>query len=145
MNDLVHPTGASYPAVYDALICNDCTPCWGWLNSNATDRNLTSALAANLSSTYETVIQHYSHQFTNFDMLYVDFDMDELIQEYVQQGGHAEDIIEPVDGFHASTLGHQLIAEAVWDYIVQNKPSWIPPTNPFNAQIEALFGDQGGY
>jgi acyloxyacyl hydrolase len=144
MHTLLHPTGATYPDVYDALICNECTPCWGWMNPNATDRNITSERAANLSAVYNTIIETYGHKY-NFDMFYVPLDFDSMIAEYVTQGGAAEDLIEPSDGFHPSQLGQQLIAEAVWNLTAQAKPAWIPPVNPYNAQIEAIFGDQGGY
>jgi acyloxyacyl hydrolase len=90
-----------------------------------------------------------------------------LIQDYVAAGGAAINVIEPVDGFHPSQAGeatcfhrcappspppppsppagNQLLAEVIWADLSANRPSWLPTVNPFNAEIAALFGDQGGY
>ena len=44
-----------YPDVYEFLSCHGSNPCWGWLNSNETWRNITSAHAASLNAVYPTV------------------------------------------------------------------------------------------
>ena len=33
----------------------------------------------------------------------------------------------------------------VWEYIMENEADILGPVNPYNADIEAKFGDQGGY
>jgi len=33
-----HPIGVGYPDVYNYLNCMNLSPCWGWMNSNATVR-----------------------------------------------------------------------------------------------------------
>lgn len=60
-------------------------------------------------------------------------------------GTTLQDIIEPVDGFHPSQVGQQLLAGVIWTDLQMNKPQWLPSVNPYNADIQALFGDQGGY
>jgi len=52
---------------------------------------------------------------------------------------------EPVDGFHPSQTGQQLLADIIWTDLQTNRPQWLPSTNPFNSDIVTLFGDQGGY
>jgi len=40
-NNMTHPIGVGYPDFYDYLNCLDISPCWGWMNSNATVRSIT--------------------------------------------------------------------------------------------------------
>jgi len=140
----VHPIGVPYPDLYDALSCNGCNPCWGWLNSNETWRNFTSARAANLTAVYDEVIAESSGAFA-FDMYRLELDYFALVADYVAAGGSAFDIIEPGDGFHPSQTGNALFAEVIWQDLTQNRPGWLPSLNPFNGNISAIFGDQGGY
>ena len=67
------------------------------------------------------------------------------METYIAAGGDAFNVLEPVDGFHESQTGSMLIAKTVFEDIQANRPSWIPAINPFNAQIQQLFGNQGGY
>lgn len=142
---LTHPLGVGYPALYEYLACNGATPCWGWMNANATWRNLTQQRANELSAVYDTIIAQNNQTYKNFDMYHVQVDWVSLVAEYVAAGGNPADIIEPVDGFHPSQTGQQLLAEVVWDELATNRPTWLPRVNPYNAQIAAQFGDQGGY
>jgi hypothetical protein len=59
-------------------------------------------------------------------------------QDDVNGGGDAFNIVEPVDGFHPSQAGNQLLAESVWDDLAANRPAWLPAANPYNAEIVAL-------
>lgn len=68
-----------------------------------------------------------------------------LVADYVALGGSAFDVIEAGDGFHPSQTGQALFADTVWRDLRANRPGWLPSLNPFNANISALFGDQGGY
>ena len=140
----IHPIGVPYPDLYEALSCNGCNPCWGWLNTNSTWRDFTSERAANLTSVYDTIIAESAAAFS-FDMYRIKLDWVKLIAEYVSLGGSAFDVIEPGDGFHPSQTGNALFAEAIWQDLLENRPQWLPQLNPFNANITALFGDQGGY
>lgn len=49
------------------------------------------------------------------------------------------------DGFHPSTTGNALLAAAYWDWLNVNVPAAINDVNPNNADIQRIFGDQGGY
>ena len=140
-----HPVGVPYPDLYEALSCNGCNPCWGWLNTNETWRNFTSARAANLTAVYDEIIADSASLALTFDMYRINLDWFSLVREYVALGGDAFDIIEPGDGFHPSQTGNALFAEVIWQDLLENRPSWVPSLNPFNANITALFGDQGGY
>ena len=64
----IHPVGMPYPAVYEFLSCNDCNPCWGWLNTNETWRNATSAQAADLTAVYDTIIAANATRYKSFDV-----------------------------------------------------------------------------
>jgi len=37
-----HPIGVTYETLYDYLNCLEISPCWGWMNSNATIREMTT-------------------------------------------------------------------------------------------------------
>ena len=141
----IHPLGVPYPDLYEALSCNGANPCWGWLNTNETWRNFTSARAANLTAVYDEIISEAPTLNYHFDMYRIQLDWFALIAEYVAAGGSAFDVIEPADGFHPSQTGHALLAGQVWKDLLANKPNWLPSLNPWNANITALFGDQGGY
>jgi len=144
MYEKQHPLGPIYPQFYEFMSCNGVNPCWGWLNTNETWRNYTSERAANLTQVY--VDMQANTTWENFTHIHYTPDWRGLIDEYVYEyGGEASDIIEPSDGFHPSQLGNTLFAEALWDFISTTYPDAIGDVNPFNDDIDRLFGDQGGY
>jgi acyloxyacyl hydrolase len=106
-----HPLGVPFPAVYDFLACNDCSPCRGWLNSNSSFRDATSERAAELSAVYNQIIAANATRYTKFDMYTFNVDWRLFISNYTDAGGRAFDLIEPVDGFHPSQTGNMLLAE----------------------------------
>jgi len=59
----------------------------------------------------------------------------------IEEGYTAQDIIEPVDGFHPSQLANFYLAEVFWANIQRDRPEWIPLPNPNNNIIDALFGN----
>lgn len=140
-----HPLGVPFPAVYDYLACNDCSPCRGWLNSNSSFRDATSQRAAELSAVYDQIIIANSTRYSKFDMYTFQVDWKKFISNYTDAGGKAFDLIEPVDGFHPSQTGNMLLAEMLWEDLASNKPAWLPTINPNNGLIQQRFGDQGGY
>jgi hypothetical protein len=117
----------------------------GWLNTNATWRDITSQRAASLTAVYDSIIAANASSYSHFDMYRLQVDFVALINEYVANGGTAFDVVEPVDGFHPSQTGNYLLADVVFKDLQANRPGWLPSENPFNAQIEAIFGDPGGY
>ena len=68
-----------------------------------------------------------------------------MVAEWAKKGGQTYQLIEPVDGFHPSQWAQPLITDITWQLLRQNQSQMIPPTNPNNARIESIFGDQGGY
>eukprot|EP01112_Ceratiomyxa_fruticulosa_P000581 TRINITY_DN10522_c1_g1_i1.p1 TRINITY_DN10522_c1_g1~~TRINITY_DN10522_c1_g1_i1.p1 ORF type:complete len:544 (-),score=98.46 TRINITY_DN10522_c1_g1_i1:56-1687(-) len=144
LHNVTHPLGGvDYAQLYEWLSCLGANPCWIWLNSNETIRNIGSARAAELSGVFDTIIGNYT--FNNFDMGYIGFPLQQIIQQWNQQGGNTIALIEPVDGFHPSTITHRLLADYIWNWIETNQPSWVPKANPNNDAIQKIFGDQGGY
>jgi len=135
-----HPLGAPYPMVYDFLTCLQCNPCWGWMNTNATARNATTKHANELSNVYKQIMQEKTYN--NFKMIYHDFPFEDLLPIVKVP---YKDLIEPFDGFHPSQLLGSLTADIMWDYLEKNYPEAIGEVNPYNAEIEKVFGDQGGY
>jgi acyloxyacyl hydrolase len=49
------------------------------------------------------------------------------------------------DGFHPSQPLQMLYAEAVWQWLERSHPHVLGEINPHNADIERVFGGQGGY
>lgn len=148
LHDHMHPFGRvgppfTYPQMYDYLSCLQISPCNGWLTSNATLRDLTTQRAVDLSAAVKDATSSYQPR--NFDTAYIDFPFDQVVQEWVAQGGEPWQLIEPVDGFHINQYGHAIVSDVLWAWLQQEKPQWIPPVNPHNADIERVFGDQGGY
>ncbi|KYR00215.1 acyloxyacyl hydrolase [Tieghemostelium lacteum] len=138
-----HPVGAKYYEVYNFLNCLQVSPCWGWMNPNETVRNATSYRAAQLSASYNQIIQSY--KFANFDMQYYDFPFGAINEIWVAEGGQTWDLIEPVDGFHPNQNANYLMAEYFFNSLMQDHPDWLGAINPFNSLIQEQFGDQGGY
>jgi len=87
----------------------------------------------------------YSYQARNFDTAYIDFPFDQAIAEWVAQGGEPWQLIDSADGFHINQFGQAIISDVLWGWLQQEKPQWLPPLNPHNADIERVFKDQGGY
>ena len=146
MHDQIHPIGSlnndvTYAQIYDYLNCLEVSPCFGWLNSNETWRNLTSERAFQLNDAFEKLVA--TETFTNFKAYYFDPPIAEVFQRWVKQGGKPKDIIEPVDGFHPSQVGQALNTDVFLEKV--EKLGIFPPTNPYNDKIAQKFGDQGGY
>ncbi|CAF3243138.1 unnamed protein product [Rotaria sp. Silwood2] len=148
LHDRIHPFGRvgtpiSYTQIYDYLSCLQISPCNGWMTSNATLRVLTTQRAMDLSAAIRNV--SYSYKSTQYDIEYLDFPFDDVIQEWLAQGGEPWQLIESVDGFHINQYGHAIVSDVLWKWLQKNKPQWLPLINPHNADIERVFKDQGGY
>jgi len=138
-----HPVGAGYPEVYEYLTCNQANPCNGWLTSNATLRNVTTAWAMSLNDVLREVSA--SAQYPHFGVGFHTPDFRTLVDRYVSAGGDAADLIEPSDGFHPSQLGNELLADQLWGVLETSYPQAIGEVNPHNDEIARLFGEQGGF
>lgn len=148
MHDRIHPLGelrqdVTYEDLYNYLNCLEISPCWGWLNSNATVRLETQKRADELSLVYQAVMNNNSYQ--HFNMTYINCPVREMVDIWESMGGEAWQLIEPVDGFHPNQIGNALIADYVWNEFETSLSYLIPPVNPNNDLITELFGDQGGY
>ena len=143
-----HPSGALYEDVYEFLACNGNSPCNGWLNKNETLRNVTSAWAASLNAQYVDIVKEKPPgSYSNIGAIkFYNPDFGALIDKYVSQyGGEGSDLIEPSDGFHPSQVGNELLADELWTWLEAEFPEAIGEVNPHNAEIESMFGDQGGF
>lgn len=143
LRNAMHPIGTPYTSFYDYLNCLHTSPCSGWMNSNESIRNASSAHAALLNQQYQTIIQ--SNRYKNFDLHYFYPDYADVINKWVAQGHDAADLIEAVDGFHPSQTGNMLLAAAMWEWLGDNVPEAMGQVNPNNADIVRLFGNQGGH
>ncbi|KAM9095641.1 acyloxyacyl hydrolase isoform 2-T3 [Sarcophilus harrisii] len=144
----LHPLGqlnrdVTYRQLYAFLSCLQVNPCRGWMTANKTLRTLTSQRAAQLSSVLEEIAA--SAKFTNLSLLYLDYPLREISEEWQRRGGEPWQLIEPSDGFHPSQAASQLAAKFFWDKVLQRRPRALGKENRFNAWIEQLFGDQGGH
>jgi len=153
MHNLIHPIGktrddVTYKAVYEFLECLQISPCNGWMSSNATLRNLTTDRAMELNAVYPLVIRELTGRLKNIRIIN---DGPWPIQEaakYLKENGlPASALIEPVDGFHPSTLSNFLITAFLWEQKLST-PAFadvVGRVNPYNEVIKDQFGDQGGY
>ena len=145
MHARTHPIGetnkdVTYTALYDFLNCLDVSPCWGWMNSNATVRNHTWEIASALGAELPKIVADTKGQWQNIEPVYLGNVFDEALQSYQ---GQRWQLIEPVDGFHPSQLANSLLGQYLWN---QTRDAGLTPApNPNNAAIKARFGDQGGY
>jgi len=138
LNGLIHPLGVPYSDFYDYLNCFDTSPCWGWMNSNSTVRDLTWAHVVALNAVYSKIINEQKYK--NFDLSYFPPNEDEMIAKWKALGGDPKDLIEPVDGFHPSQSANEIIAEMMWEFMEANFTQALGPVNPLNAQIISVFG-----
>ncbi|VFV39029.1 acyloxyacyl hydrolase [Lynx pardinus] len=133
----------TYAHFYSFLNCLQVSPCHSWMSSNKTLRNLTSERAKQLSNTLKNIAT--SQKFMNFDLFYADFDFQEVTEEWQKRGGEPWQLIEPVDGFHPNEVALLLLADRLWKKVELHWPQVLGKENPFNPQIEQVFGDQGGH
>jgi len=143
VKDKTHPLGVSYSQFYDFSNCIEASFCWGWLNTNATIRELTTQKAMELNEVHKEILSTYVAK--NFDFIYYDFPAKPIWDDWVAKGNDPYDLIEPVDGFHPNQMFTALLADKIWDQLAADRPEWLGPINPNNDLITQLFGDQGGY
>ena len=148
LHNQTHPIGktrndVTYSQFYDYLNCLQVSPCFGWMNSNETWRNLTTERAMELNNALKQLIANTSY--TNIKVYDFPVPITEVFKRWEAKGGHMWELIEPVDGFHPNQLANALTANVSWEILETKYPQLIPPLNPFNDYIEKQFGDQGGY
>jgi lysophospholipase L1-like esterase len=137
MQDQQHPLGTTYPAFYDWLNCLQESPCWSWLNSDATARASGTQRAKELS---EQLARIESEQaFKNFKFIYFPVDWNGLFQDYAKSGNSVTNLIEKSDGFHPSQTGNAVFALTFFKWLETNHPEALGPINPHNEEIDAMF------
>lgn len=149
MHNRIHPIGetnkdVTYADLYDFLNCLDTSPCWGWMNSNASVRNGTWAIAESLNAQLPIIAAESIGKYQNFKVNFLGNVFDDALNKYMAEfPGDAWELIEPVDGFHPSQKANSLLGYYL--YNVTKTAGLLPAVNPNNAAITARFGDQGGY
>ncbi|XP_048367187.1 acyloxyacyl hydrolase [Sphaerodactylus townsendi] len=148
LHDRYHPLGQlnkdiTYGQLYSFLSCLKVNPCKGWLSSNATLRKITTERAMQLSSVLRGIAE--AEKYTNFDLFYMDYALEEIAEEWHTMGGENWQLIEPVDGFHPTQIASVLMTKVFWEKILHKWPHILGKGNPHNNQIAAVFKDQGGH
>jgi len=147
MWNLTHPLGVKYWQWYNYLTCLGLNPCQGWLTTNATLREEAAIRASQLSSTAQQVVQTYQQNslLKNLEIDYTPFPLSQAVSYADAHGLPITEMIGPVDGLHPTPIAHTIMAGIVWEFLETNHPDWLGEVNPFNNQIQELFGEQGGY
>ena len=146
LHDHIHPIGSlrndvTYAQFYDYFNCLQISPCFGWMNTNETWRNLTTERAMQLNDAFRNLVKNET--FKNFKAYYLDPPIPEAFERWEKEGGKRWELIEPVDGFHPNQNGNALTAQILFEHFEDLKI--LPPRNPNNDKIREKFGDQGGY
>eukprot|EP01084_Bolivina_argentea_P110557 197374_1 len=142
MHDRIHPIGAlyndvTYTDLYDYLNCLQISPCWGWMNSNQTDRELTTQRAVELNDVLEQLVANTTFQ--NIEIIYIDW-IQNITNTWKEMGGEVWQLIEPVDGFHPNQLSNALTTALTWNWTLELFPGWLPSPNPYNEELIKIFG-----
>lgn len=141
MENQQHPVGNTYPQFYDYLNCMQESPCYGWLNSNATMRAETTQRAHELDAVYRNIYDNERSQFKNFEYVYFQPDWQGMFDAYAKEKGveNLPNLIEKSDGFHPSQAANALFAIEFFSFFEKNHPEALGSVNPHNAEIDALF------
>lgn len=147
MHNRVHPLGSTnqdvtFGTFYDYLNCLELSPCAGWMNSNQTIRDATSATAAAMRNTLPEVIAETKDQLQNIEVHYLGDLIDDAINFFLAEGHQGHELIEESDGFHPNQVGQAMIAQFIWNATVN--AGIIPAANPNNEKIrEKFFANEG--
>ena len=68
MHNKQHPIGTQYSYLYDFMNCLEENPCWGWLNSNATVRAISTQKSNDLNKVYAQI--EAEQNFQNFKFIF---------------------------------------------------------------------------
>uniref|UniRef100_A0A8D2J877 Acyloxyacyl hydrolase n=1 Tax=Varanus komodoensis TaxID=61221 RepID=A0A8D2J877_VARKO len=86
-----------------------------------------------------------SEKYANFDLLYLDYPLKEIVEMWQKFGGEPWQLIEPVDGFHPNQIASALAAKIIWQKLLHDWPHVLQKENPFNKEIGRVFNTQGGH
>lgn len=99
MKNVIHPgLNTTYANVWEFTDCYEINACYGWLNKNATMRQLTTERKEMLNAVFPKIIaeQKYKH----FDMIYIHNPFKANLEKWVASGGKGSDMCEIMDGGH---------------------------------------------
>ena len=175
LNGLQHPLGyfrqdVKYNQLYDFFNCLEISPCWGWMNTNATVREAADVWADSLTDQLTGIVAEHP-QWTNFKLDFVPLPLDKFMAKWLAEGKEPSLLLERSDGFHPSQyMVNMLVSFPILSLSLSfSSDSFsiaIPPpplsqvdqivssvdkdlvfgkVNPNNAKIIELFGSQGGY
>ncbi len=145
LHDKIHPLGVPYPDVYNYLNCLSISPCFGWMNSNQTERHLTTMWGKMLNDVYKEIVSNQTviDSFHSITVKYLSFPLDNYQEWY---DGPLQALIEPVDGFHPNQLANAYIGDIIVAGLDKTFPGFLSKVNPQNDEIVAQFGEQlNGY
>ncbi|KAJ3441527.1 acyloxyacyl hydrolase [Anaeramoeba flamelloides] len=145
LHDHIHPIGhgITYAQLYEYLICVGASPCDIWLTTNNTNRNAADKHAQILNDVYIEIMKDYKP--TNYEIAYLPFPLIQMREVFTKNGWDFAQALEAVDGFHPSQTGQYYLAKYLWENLNNEYPGFLPPENPYNEEIEKIFGDQGGF
>mmetsp|Transcript_42450 Transcript_42450/g.107131 ORF Transcript_42450/g.107131 Transcript_42450/m.107131 type:complete len:574 (+) Transcript_42450:64-1785(+) len=136
--------GTNYPDFWTFMNCLDISPCWGWLNTNATIRGEATAHANQLNQVLRDIVSNTT--FSNFKMTYYDFPMEAMFSHWKTTTGRPVlELFEPFLGMHTTQGAVASLAEVLWGKLEKDHPEFLGAVNPNNDKIKQIFGDQGGY
>ncbi|XP_034243237.1 acyloxyacyl hydrolase-like [Thrips palmi] len=144
----LHPLGeyhgdVKYKDVFKWFECMQITPCRGWLSDQKDLRDATTKRALELTHMMKYIASSYVSK--KISVSFVPNPLSEVIQRWTAKGGKIWQLFEAVDGFHPDQIAQPIIADVLWKNIKLTAPESIGPINPFNEEIERIFGDQGGH
>ncbi|GMH55527.1 hypothetical protein TrRE_jg10234 [Triparma retinervis] len=131
-----HPLGTTYEALYDFMNCLEESPCWGWLNSDASVRRKTQEIANSLNEVSRKLEEE---EFENFKFLFYEVPWKQMFAEYSKSGEPVTNLIEKVDGFHPSQAGNALFAQNFFGWLEREHEESLGGLNPYNEEIDSIF------
>ncbi len=92
MHNKVHPIGSTnqdvtYGNFYDYLNCLEISPCSGWMNSNSTIRDATSATASAMRDKLPLIVEETKNKLQNIELFYLGDVLDNAIKMFLDMGG----------------------------------------------------------
>jgi len=144
MADKKHPLlPMTYGTVWDFVSSLGSNPCYAWLSRNSTCRENASRRAQELNLVYPRLVQ--TQNYKNFKLYYLGSNFKTILEDWVRRGNNVTDMFQEIDGGHPGQTAGNLKAKLIYDMIEQRFPEALGKINPFNSEIERIFGDQGGH
>ena len=106
---------------------------------------MTQERADNITLALWQTVEEQRHKWRNLDVSMEESPLFDVVSDWVGVGGKVWQLIEPVDGFHPNQYAMALFGRSMWNKLEKYYPELVGESNPYNEEIEKLFGDQGGY